>query len=489
MAQPFDVLIHGGTIVDGTGGAERKGSVGIVADKIVYVGDDLQDVQAKLAIDATGLVIAPGFIDSHTHDDAGLLFEGGHMLPKLSQGVTTVIVGNCGVSLAPFDIKPYTSQAPPPMNLLGSTEYFRFTQSDQYVRELAAHPPTINFAYFVGHMTLRIAVMGEEEATKRAATEEELKEMQALLSAGLAAGALGLSTGLWYPPNMPATVDEVIALTNVVAQYGGLYSTHMRNESDQLIEAVEEALTIGKTSKVPIVISHHKCFGKKNYGKVKQTLARIDEALPNQGVSLDVYPYTASSTILRKSNVEDSVKVFITWSKSMPEANGKDLMDLAKQYDLPVDDLIDKLQPAGAVYFCMLEEDVQTVMKYKQTMIGSDGLFFDVHPHPRLWGTFPRVLGKYTREEGTLTLTDAIRKMTSLPALTYGLHQRGNIAPGYFADITLFDPNTIIDTATFELPTSPAAGIKSVFVNGKLVYDGSQFKATAQRPGQLLTRK
>eukprot|EP00026_Physarum_polycephalum_P007789 Phypoly_transcript_07856.p1 GENE.Phypoly_transcript_07856~~Phypoly_transcript_07856.p1 ORF type:complete len:517 (+),score=80.21 Phypoly_transcript_07856:74-1552(+) len=489
MGPLYDVLIHGGTIVDGTGKEEKKGSVGIVGDKIVYVGEDLTgEVDAKHKIDAGGLAISPGFIDSHTHDDAGLLFEGGHMRPKLSQGVTTVIVGNCGISLAPFNIAPYPL-APPPLNLLGPLDSFRFEQSKQYVQELAAHPPTINYAFFIGHMTLRMAVMGEQEATKRPATEEELQKMKELLSEGLAAGSLGLSTGLWYPPNKPATTDEVVALTNVVAQRGGLYSTHMRDEAEHLLEAVEEALTIGKSSKLPIVISHHKSHGTKNFGKVKDSLARIEQALSSQEVSLDVYPYMASSTILRKESIEDDMKVLITWCKPVPEASGKYLMDLAKEQNMHWRDLVDKLQPAGAVYFCMHEEDVQTVMKFKQTMIGSDGLFFDLHPHPRLWGTFPRVLGKYAREEGTLSLPEAVRKMTSLPAHTYGLQNRGIIASGYFADIVIFDPKTVKDTATFENPATPAAGIKAVLVNGKIVYDGANLEVTAERPGQLLTRE
>lgn len=485
----FDVFIQHGTIVDGTGREGMKGDVGIVGDQIVYVGENLHgNVEAKQYIDATGMVIAPGFIDSHTHDDAGLIFEGGHMTPKLSQGVTTVIVGNCGISLAPFDISPYPSQAPPPMNLLGQNEFFRFKETRDYVHELSSHPPTINYAFFIGHMTLRIAIMGEEEALKRPATKEEVEKMKEILTDALKNGSLGLSTGLWYPPNRHATTDEVVSLTNVVAQHGGLYSTHMRDEAEKLMEAVEETLTIGKSSKIPVVISHHKSHGKANFGKVKDSLAIIEQALSSQEISLDVYPYMASSTILRKDNIYDDMKVLITWCKSMPEASGKYLMDLAKQHNMHWSDLVDKLQPAGAVYFSMDEKDVQTVMKFKNTMIGSDGLFFDLHPHPRLWGTFPRVLGKYAREEGTLSLPDAVRKMTSLPAQTYGLQKRGVIATGYFADITIFDPKTVIDTATFEHPTTPAAGIKAVLVNGKVVYDGAQCKVTEHRPGQLLTR-
>jgi len=331
--------------------------------------------------------------------------------------------------------------------------------------------------------------MGEEEATKRPATEQELNKMKEMLDEGLNAGSLGLSTGLWYPPNRPATLDEVVTLTNVVAQHGGLYSTHMRDESEKMIEAVEEALEIGRASHVPVIISHHKAHGKKNFGQVKHSLAIIEQAMKHQEVSLDVYPYMASSTILRKDNIEDGMKVLITWCTNMPEASGKYLMDLAEEYNMPWRDLVDKLQPAGAVYFAMLEEDVATVMSFKQTMIGSDGLFFDNHPHPRLWGTFPRVLAKYTREDGTLTLVEAVRKMTSLPASSYGLSHRGLLSPGYYADIVIFDFMTIKDTATFAHPTSPAAGIKEVFVNGKLVYDGTKLSVTTQRPGQLLTRK
>ena len=235
------------------------------------------------------------------------------------------------------------------------------------------------------------------------------------------------------------------------------------------------------------MISHHKVTGKANFGRTRETLARISRAMAEQPVGLDAYPYIAASTVLRMPRVEGALKVLVTWSARHPEAAGRDLHEVANEWGIDVPQAVERLQPAGAVYFLMDEDDVRRVLGFAHTMIGSDGLPHDRHPHPRLWGTFPRVLGHYVREAGLLTLEDAVRRMTSLPAGRFGLTGRGRLVPGGYADIVVFDPETIGDRATFEQPTEPAAGIDVVLVNGEIVWKGGA--ATGSRPGRALRRQ
>jgi N-acyl-D-amino-acid deacylase len=474
-----DLVIRNGAVIDGTGAPRFDADVAVAAGRIVAVGD-VTGTTAAAEIDAAGHIVAPGFIDVHTHDDNAML-TGPDMAPKVSQGVTTVVAGNCGVSLAP--LSPGV-QPPPPMDLLGPAGCYRFDSFASYMSELAANPPALNAACLVGHSTLRVGAM---EALDRPATAREIDVMRDLIGEALDAGALGLSTGLFYAPSAAAPTAEVIALAEVLAPAGGLYTTHMRDEGDDVIESIEEALKIGRDAGVAVVISHHKVTGKRNFGRTRETLALIEKAQRSQKVSLDVYPYIASSTVLLPSRRDTAERVVITWSKSMPEFAGRDLADVAAALGCSKNEAATRLQPAGAIYFSMDEDDVQRVLRFPRTMVGSDGLPYDERPHPRLWGAFPRVLGHYSRELGLFGLEEAVHRMTGLTAGEIGLSGRGVIAPGAAADIVVFDAATVIDRATFDAPTEPAAGIETVIVNGEIVWrDGA---ATGARPGRVLRRQ
>jgi N-acyl-D-amino-acid deacylase len=260
----------------------------------------------------------------------------------------------------------------------------------------------------------------------------------------------------------------------------------MRDEGDHVLDSLEETFRIGREAGAPVVISHHKAAGASNHGRTRETLPAIEAAMRTQSVGLDAYPYVASSTILRWDMAERAAKTLVTWSTPHPELAGRPLDEIAREMGCGAEEAALRLQPAGAVYFMMSEEDVRRVLAFPHTMIGSDGLPHDVHPHPRLWGTFPRVLGHYCREVGLFGLEQAVHKMTGLSARTFGLAGRGVLEPDAFADVTVFDPERVIDTATFERPATPAAGIALVLVNGKPVWrDG---RATGARPGRVLRR-
>ena len=473
-----DLVIRHGALIDGTGSPPRRADVAVSGDRIVAVGD-LGAVVAEREVDAKGRAVAPGFIDAHTHDDRALLSDPG-MAFKASQGVTTVVIGNCGSSLAPLAPGRPT---PPPLNLFGGPEWWRFPTVESYVTELERAPAAINTAILVGHATLRTGAMDDLD---RPATDAEISVMQERLEEGMAAGAIGFSTGLFYPPNRAAPTDEVVALAEVAAQAGGLYTTHMRDEHDHVLDSLDEAFEIGSRAKLPVVVSHHKCAGPRNFGRTRDTLRKIDGARRDQEVGLDVYPYTAGSSVLLPALIEDSARVLITWSGPFPEAAGRDLDAIAAEWSADRFAAADRLQPAGAVYFMMDEEDVRRVLAYPHSMIGSDGSPHDEKPHPRLWGTFPRVLGHYSREIGLFPLETAVHKMTGLPAARFGLADRGVVRPGAAADLVVFDPGTVIDRATYENPVQPAAGIDLVIANGETVRDGA--RSTGARPGRVLRR-
>jgi N-acyl-D-amino-acid deacylase len=474
-----DLLIRNALVFDGTGGAAIRGDVAVSGDRIVSVGS-LSNWSATTTVDAKGLALAPGFIDAHTHDDRAVL-SSPDMTAKVSQGVTSVIGGNCGISLAPLKyIDP-----PPPLNLLGDQTWFRFETMAEYMAEVDNHPPAVNIAMLVGHSTLRAAVM---DSLDRPATEGEIEQMSKLLDEAMEAGCVGLSTGLAYPTAINAPTEEVITLARRAAQHGGLYATHMRDEEDGVVESVDETVRIGTEADAPVVISHHKACGRNNWGRTVETLARIDAANDaGKTVDFDVYPYIASSTVLLHAFIDRAEKVLITWSESHPEMAGEDLMDIVKRWDCTRDEAVDRLQPAGAIYFQMDEEDLQRVLAHPASMVGSDGLPHDRRPHPRLWGTFPRVLGHYSRELGLFPLETAIHKMTGLTARVFGLLDRGIIAPGNYADLVLFDPETVLDKASFEEPTALSAGIHQVYVNGDCVWNDSA--STGARPGKMLRRR
>lgn len=482
MNERYDLLIRNGTIVDGTGAPRYAGDVAIKGGRVVQLGR-LEQARADVEIDAAGKAVAPGFIDAHTHDDR-LLLSGPDMAAKVSQGVTTVVAGNCGVSLAPAPAgmrRPIT----PPLDLLDeSGAWFRFPTFASYVEELGGRPAATNCALLVGHTTLRLVTM---DSIERPASAVEIVRMRELAREAMAAGAIGVSTGLYYEPAAAAPTEEVIEVCRPLREFGGLYCTHMRNEAEQVLESLEESFRIGREVGVPVVVSHHKVNGTPNHGRSRETLARISQHMGDQQIGLDCYPYTASSTILSADRARGATRVLVTWSKPHPEHAGRDLAEVAKEMGLPQDEAVARLLPAGGIYFSMDEDDVQRILAFAPTMIGSDGLPHDDFPHPRLWATFPRVLGHYSRDLGLFSLEQAVHKMTGLTAQTFGLADRGVLRAGAWADIAVFDPQTVAEAATFQRPIAPSHGIDTVIVNGTIVWRGG--KSTGARPGRVLSRR
>jgi len=472
-----DFVIEGGLVIDGTGAPARRADVAVAGDRIAAVGD-VGGFEVGFRIDARGRAVAPGFIDVHTHDDRALL-SSPDMAPKVSQGVTTVVTGNCGISLAPLAHR----DPPPPLNLLGGREWYRFASTDAYRRALESGPPAVNVVMLTGHSTLRAAVM---DRLDRPATASEIERMGALLEAALAAGASGLSLGLDYPTARAAPTEELVALARRLPAHGGILTVHLRSEGERLVEALEEALEVGRVAEVPVLVSHHKAAGRANWGKTRETLARIAEARARQRVDVDVYPYTASSTVLLPELAAASERVLIAWSEPHPELAGETLERVQWRWGTSLEAAIERLQPAGAIYHQMHEDDVRRVLAFPGALIGSDGLPHDRFPHPRLWGTFPRVLARYVREAGLLTLEEAVHRMTGAAARVFGLRHRGVVEPGACADLMLFSPESVLDRADFERPERPAAGIDLVIVGGEVVWRAGE--PTGARPGRLRGR-
>jgi N-acyl-D-amino-acid deacylase len=473
----YDLLIRNATVIDGTRAPRYEADIAVNNGRIAAIGR-LEGAQADAELDASGRIAAPGFIDAHTHDDR-LMLSAPDMAPKVSQGVTTVIAGNCGCSLAPAPNgmrKPVT----PPLDLLDeSGDWFRFATFRDYVDQLAAHPPATNCGLLVGHTMLRVQSMDNLE---RAASKGEIARMRELADEALEAGALGVSTGLYYEPANAAPTDEVVEVCRPLSRRKRLYVTHMRDEGDNVLASLEETFRIGRELGVPVVISHHKVAGAANHGRSEETLPLIEARMKSQPIALDCYPYCASSTILSASRAAVATKTLVTWSKPHPEVAGMELEEIRRDFKLGIEQLL----PAGAIYFSMSEADVQRILAFEHTMIGSDGLPHDAAPHPRLWGTFARVLGHYARGLGLFPLETAVYKMTGLTARNFGLADRGVLKPGMAADITIFDAGEIEERASFGSPIQPAKGIETVIVNGAIVWrDG---KSTGARPGQVLKR-
>ncbi|MEX0347365.1 MAG: amidohydrolase family protein [Rhizobiaceae bacterium] len=477
--QIVDFVLKGGTLIDGSGSKRRAADIAIKDERIHSIGEPhLRDVRANSTLDISGRIVAPGFIDVHTHDDNAVLTKP-EMTAKISQGVTTVIGGNCGISLAPIQ----SLDPPAPLNLLGGRPAYRFETMAGYAEAVDAAKPAVNIALQVGHSTLRVGVV---EDIRRKANPKEIDIMRLRLAEGLAAGAIGFSTGLWYKTNAPADMEEVCALAELLSDIGGIYTTHMRDEHDGVMDSLRESFETANRAQVPIVISHHKCAGPKNWGRSKETLELIDSARAKQPISLDAYPYVAGSTVLEPEMVDTEIRISVSWSVPYPEMAGRDLSDIAAEWGCSQQDAARRLKPAGAIYFQMDEADMRRILSYPATMIGSDGLPHDTHPHPRLWGTFPRVLGHFSRDEGLFGLEEAVHKMTGLSSQNFGLKERGRIVEGAYADIVVFDANTIIDRATFDDPKQPASGIDYVFVNGQIAWTSKG--AGPVRTGRFLRR-
>jgi N-acyl-D-amino-acid deacylase len=476
-----DLIIRDVAIFDGTGAPRSQGDVAVSGDRIVAVGD-LGAMAGDREVVATGLAIAPGFIDAHTHDDRAVLCGPACMLCKMSQGVTTVVVGNCGISLSPVRMK---SRPLPPLDLLGDESWWTFDSFGAYADRLARDPSPVNSYALIGHMSLRVEAMNGD--VDRAATDAEAEAMQRRLADALAEGASGFSTGLYYPPNAMAPTEEVIAVAEALRAAGGIYVTHMRDEGAGVLDSIEETLRIGRETGSPVVISHHKCSMPENYGRSTQTLPAIDRGAAHQKVDFDMYPYAAGSTVLMLDKLRPDVPVQVTWSDPHPEMAGKMLDDVAAEWGLTPLQAAARLLPAGAIYFQMQEDDVQRIMAHRLSMIGSDGLPHDSFPHPRLWGTFPRVLGHYARDLGLFSLETAVHKMTGRTAAVFGMADRGVIRAGAYADLVLFDPATVRDAADFKNPTQPSEGILETWINGQSAYVHGK-GATAARAGRLVTR-
>jgi N-acyl-D-amino-acid deacylase len=529
----YDILIRGGRIVDGTGNPWYAGDVAIRADRIVAIGK-LPNATAKRVIDATGMVVSPGFIDMLGQSEVSLLIDN-RAVSKLAQGITSEITGEGG-SIAPQNALTIAAAQP------GLDPYhlkIDWTTLDDYWMRLDKKGTPINLGTYVGAAQVREAVLGD---VNRAPTPQELEKMKALVAQAMQQGALGISTALIYPPGHYAKTEELIELAKVAAQYGGIYASHMRSEGLNEVAAVREALRIGQEAHIPVEIFHLKVSGKSRAGKMVEIVRMIQEARDQgQDVTADMYPYLAGATALASSlppwvadggmnkllerlrdpAVRQRIKTEMsatgerTWENlyldaggaqgvmvasvvnaDLKQYTGKTVAEIAEiQKKDPLDALFDFVLAdnglSGALYFIASEEDLQTGLRQPWTSIGLDasempldGLLYEPHTHPRTFGSMPRFLGHYVRELQLLPLEQAIRKITSLPAQRERLTGRGLIKEGFFADITIFDPGSIIDKATYTAPTQLAEGVKYVLVNGQMAFENG--KATGAMPGRAL---
>ena len=522
----YDLVFDNCTILDGTGTARRSGAVAVQGSRIAAVGE-ISDRKAAGVIDLDGLVVCPGFIDTHSHSDFPLLIDPAAQ-SKIRQGVTTEIVGNCGFSPAPVTDINRSDMISTNMHFaMGADFDWSWDSMGGYLDRLDGSGVAVNVLALVGHVPIRTAVMGYD---KRYPTSGELNEMKALLRASLEEGAFGFSTGLIFPPSSYSETDEIVELAGVLAEFGGIYFSHIRGEGHSLLRAVAEAIEIGERTGVAVQMAHHKAAGRPFWGRVRDSLAMV-EAARDRGVdvTVDVYPYPAGSggltqlipewaheggpeatlARLRDRAVRDQLEaelrssrrewdtVYIAWSASgNPDVVGKSLAQIARQRGVPPetvahDILIEEELQGVMLHFVMDENDVRYVLRHPAAMIGSDGSAISPEPplsmgfpHPRFYGAFPRVLGHYARDENLFPLEEAVYKMTGFPAKKMGLDAKGILEPGRDADLVVFDPDRIIDKATFEDPHQFPEGIVHVMVGGRFVVrDGAQ---TAELPGRAL---
>ena len=532
-AQQYDTLIRNGRVIDGSGNPWIYADVGIIGDRVAFVGKADPNVTAKRTVDATGLIVAPGFIDMLGQSEANLLIDK-QAVSKLTQGITTEITGE-GDSIAPTNDALNQEHA-------DFLQHFHLTvdwQSlDEYFQRLTKQGSGINLATYVGAAQVRHMVIGTAD---RAPTPEELKQMEIMVDDAMSDGAMGVSSALIYSPGSYAKTDELIALAKVAAKKGGIYASHMRNEGDAEMDALNEAFRIGREAGLPVEIFHLKCAGKQNWGKMPQVIAAIEQARAGGvDVTADQYPYVAAQTSLgavipakyhaggadelvkrlkdpairaeiRKdvtapstsfenlwlgAGGADGVLVISVLNPELRKYEGKTIAQIGKMDNKdPLDALMDLViadrDNTGSVYFLMNEDDVKLAMRQPWVSVGTDygainptGPLGESKSHPRAYGSFARILGKYVREEHNLRLEDAIRKFTSLPAQREKLDHRGLLRPDYFADITIFNPQTVRDTATFDDPNRPSVGFEYVFVNGVLSLEHD--KVTGQLGGRPL---
>jgi N-acyl-D-amino-acid deacylase len=524
----LDLILEGGHICDGTGLAPFVTDIAVAADRIVRIGD-CRELEAVVRVQCSGRVVAPGFIDMHGHSDETLL-----ALPsadsKTRQGITTEVGGNCGASPAPLAGIGLRERREELQHHLGFEPVW--TDFDEFFSELERSRPALNFCCLAGLGTIRSSI---DAVTPTPLDTQALVRAQRLVRAACEQGAIGISSGLIYPPGSFADTNEIIAMAEAAAAAGSpLYATHIRNEGDELLEAVEEALEVGRRSACAVQLSHHKASRRRNWGKVHDSLAAVERARTSGlDVVLDQYPYTASSTGLDvilppdvrvgsrdeiASRLSDRRYAALVAARVELDYGGRWhevlLSSVDSQKNRPYQGmniaqigqamgctpvaaalrlLVDEKLDVAAIYFTMSEDDVRAVLSYQQTAIGTDavvrapfGVTSNGKPHPRTYGTFPRIFRRYVRETPVLPLPEAVRRATSLAAGRLGLRQRGLLAPGYFADIVVFDRDTISDTATYLDPHQFPQGIASVYVNGQVtVSDGA---ATGLRPGRVLRR-
>ncbi|AEN06938.1 N-acyl-D-amino-acid deacylase [halophilic archaeon DL31] len=527
----YDLILQNARIIDGTGSPWYSGDVAVADGRIAAVGDVAGE--GKREFDLDGSVVAPGFIDIHTHSDFTLpANRDAHS--KVRQGVTLEIVGNCGTSAAPRYGEAARSADDwfESRGLGDDVDSTQWTTMAEYLDYLDEGGLSLNVGSLVGHGNVRAAVVGYDD---RAPTEAELTEMQELVAEAMDDGAVGLSTGLFYPPGSYAETDEVVALAETAAEHGGFYATHMRSESDQLVQSVEETIEVGRRANIPVQVSHHKAIGPDNWGKIRATLRRMELVREREGIDVqcDQYPYVASSTSLGallpnwahdggddalldrlrddeargrireelktdRNSSWDGVLVTAVQTPDLDDYEGQTIAEIAasddeqrEPADILLDIVLEDKNRTMHVNFGMDEDDVRTVLRNDLTMVGSDGSSLCLHgplgegvPHPRNYGTFPRVLGHYVREEDVLSLERAVHKMTGMPAARLELDDRGVLKADARADITVFDPETIEQTGDFLDPAYYPAGIDHVLVNGEFVVeDGGH---TGERPGDVL---